>query len=266
MTLQLEPGKRYDMPAAFGPSISPPVSAGFETYTTAITYTTNKDAVAALLPRWFAPADEQRITVAYVRMVNMDWMGGRDYNIVNVQANVVSTSSPQPLEGPYPLAIWESDCAPIISGREFLGSPKLYAEIDDVDIFGPEFSYSCSEYGATLLSASVSDMHELPPAHLDQFTQASRETVTFGWKYIPGLDGDPDVNYPTAGRMSSSFDKGSRGHGVVSFAAPSRLQAPYSHRIVRTLSAIPLIEHIDTVSLHSSNTYLYRDRTRRLDK
>ena len=265
MTLQLKPGQRYDMPAAFGPSLAPAVSQGFETFTTAITYTTTKDAIAQLLPHWYAPADQQRITVSYIQMVNMEWMGGRDYNIVNIQANVVSTTTPEPLQGPYPLAIWESDCAPIISGREYLGSPKLFAAIAEIDIFQPKFSFGCSEYGAPLLTASVSGMHPISGTDLAQFNEAAREALTFGWKYIPGIDGAADIDYPTAGVMSSSFTKGSRGQGTVSFAAPSPTEAPYSHRIVRALATIPMLEHVDTVSLHSSNTRLYRNRTRRLD-
>jgi hypothetical protein len=261
-----QPGVRYDMPVPYGPSLLPDISEGFETFTAAITYTTTKDAVSALLPKWFEPVDEPTLTVSYVRMANMDWMGGRNYNIVNILTDVVCVSTAEPISGPYPLAIWESDSAPIIAGREYLGSPKLMARIEDVDIFAQAFGFECAEYGTTLVSGSVTGMRELSAAELGPITEAGRESVSLGWKYIPGLGGRVDADYPTIGHMSSSFDRGMQGEGTISYGNPASTEAPYSARIVAALSTLPLGEHVRTLSLHSSHSRLFRDRVYRLDQ
>jgi len=265
MTFTRTAGVRYDMPVSYGPSIAPPVSQGFETYTTTITYRTSRDAIGELLPEWFLPADDQVVTAVYTRMVNMEWMGGRNYNIVSVSANVVCVCTPEPIAGPYTLAIWESDCAPILAGREYMGSPKLFGVIPDADIFEGEFSFRCSEYEAPLVDGTVSQMREMTPAELEAAAEAGRNRVGFNWKYIPGFGDEPDISYPTALYMAYQFDRGARGHGTFSFGTPTDIEAPYSAKIVRTLAKLPLLEHVDTISLHSAYSYLFRDRTRRLD-
>jgi len=265
MTFTTEPGVRYDMPVAFGPSIAPPVSEGFETYTANITYRTSRDAIAALLPGWFEPADEQMMTATYTRMVNMEWMGGRNYNIAAVSVNVVCTAGPEPIAGPYTLGIWESDCAPVLAGREYMGSPKLFGVIPDVDILASEFSFRCSEYEAALIDGTASQMREMSADELAHVAAAGRDRASLNWKYIPGLDGEPDVSYPTALYMSHDYDQGMRGQGAFSFGTPTDTEAPYSAKIVRVLAKIPLLEHVDTIALHSAYSSLFRDRTRRLD-
>jgi hypothetical protein len=265
MTFIPSPGVRYDMPVPYGPSVAPAVSEGFETYTASITYLTTRDAIARLLPRWFEPADRQTITATYTRMVNMEWMGGRNYNIAAVSCSVVYVAGASPLDGRFTLAIWESDCAPIIAGREYMGSPKLFGVIPDVDIFAPEFSFRCSEYDAPLLDGTVSEMRELAAGELAPLTEAGRNSRTMNWKYVPGLDGQPDISYPTELYMSTPYDRALRGRGTFSFGTPSDVEAPYSAKIVRTLAKVPLLEHVDTLALHSPYSYLFRDRTRRLD-
>jgi hypothetical protein len=262
--VQLETA-RYDMPVAYGPSAASPVEEGFETYTAALTYATSRDAIAALLPRWFEPADEPTITVNYTRMVGMRWMGGRNYNIVSVGTNAVCIVGEDPPVGSYCLAIWETDTAPILAGRECMGSPKLMGEIADVDVFANSFAFRCSEYGAPLIDGKVSDIREMDADELAPVVAAGEEVVGLNWKYIAGLNGEPDADYPTALYMQFNYERGARGQGAVSFGDPSDQEAPYSAKIVRVLGELPLLEALGSVSLYSSYTYLYRDRTRRLD-
>jgi hypothetical protein len=266
MTFTPVPGTRYDMPVAFGPSVAPAVSTGFETFNASLIYRSEKDAVAALLPRWFEPTDEQTVTIGYTRMVNMDWMGGRNYNIVSIGASVVCTASEEDRVGRYTLAIWESDAAPVLAGREYMGSPKLHATIPDVDISAPEFTFSCHEYDALLVEGSLHGMRELTAEELAPFTKAGSNSVGFNWKYVPGLGDEPDVDYPTALYMSTPYDRGWRGQGSVHFGTPTDQEAPYSARITRVLAKLPLLELKDAVALHSSGSSLFRDRTHRLDR
>jgi acetoacetate decarboxylase len=257
---------RYDMPVAFGPSVASPVEEGMQSYSTMIIHTTDKDAIAPLLPKWFEPADEPTISVHYTHATNLKWMGGRGYNIVSISTNVNCNAGEDPIAGPYTLAMWESDAAPILAGRELMGCPKMMGNIPDVDVFANSFSFRCCEYEAQLVEGSVSDTREMNADELEPFVEAGKNWVNFNWKYIPGLDGEPDADYPTALYGKATYERGVRGHGRVSFGAPTDQAAPYSAKIVRGLAEIPLLEHVDAVSLYSSYGYLFRERTRRLDK
>lgn len=264
--MTLQPGERYDMPVAFGVSAAIPVSAGFQTYTATLTFGTESDALVRLMPRWFEPAGDPLVSVTYTRMVGMDWMGGRDYNIVSVGTPAVYVGGPEEVRGRYTLAIWESDCAPILAGRELMGSPKLFGQIPDVDVTEPEFTFSCREYDALLVEGTVHDLADLPAEELAPLTAAGRNSVGLNWKYLPGLDGVPDADYPTALYMSTPYDWARRGAGSVRFGTPSDTEAPYSGKIARALAKLPLLELRDALALHASGCALFRSKTRRLDR
>lgn len=265
MSFTPEPGVRYDMPVPYGASVAPPVSKGFQTFTAVISYRTTREALVALMPHWFEPVGDPLLSVTYTRMVGMEWMGGRNYNIVSIGTPAAHVCEPERVSGRYTLAIWESDYAPVIAGREYMGSPKLLAGIADVDIFSGDFSFGCTEYDAPLVTGNVSGMREMTAEELAPLTDAGRNSVGLNWKYIPGFGNKPDVSFPTALYMSTPYDRGMRGQGAVSFGTPTDIEAPYSAKIVRTLAKVPLLEHVDTIAVHSPYSYLYRDRTRRLD-
>jgi hypothetical protein len=185
---------------------------------------------------------------------------------VSVGTPAVYIGGPDEVRGRYTLAIWESDCAPILSGRELMGSPKLFGQIPDVDITMPEFTFSCAEYGAPLVEGTLSGLSGLTAEQLAPLTAAGRESVGLNWKYLPGLDGEPDADYPTALYMSTPYDWARRGTGSVRFGTPSDAEAPYSGRIARALAKLPLLELRDAVALHASDCALYRNKTRRLDR
>jgi hypothetical protein len=266
VSVTLQPGERYDMPAAFGASAAIPVSAGFQTYTATLTFATEPDALVRLMPRWFQPAGDPLVSVTYTRMIGMDWMGGRDYNIVSLGTPAVYVGGPEEVRGRYTLAIWESDCAPILAGRELMGSPKLFGQIPDVDVTEPEFTFSCREYDALLVEGTLHDLADLSAEQLAPLTAAGRNSVGLNWKYLPGPDGVPDADYPTALYMSTPYDWARRGAGSVRFGTPSDAEAPYSGKIARALAKLPLLELRDALALHASGCALFRSKTRRLDR
>ena len=60
--------RRYDKPVAFGPSVAPPVSRGYETYSATTMFLTSRAEVTPLLPRWFEAAEEPILTITHTRM------------------------------------------------------------------------------------------------------------------------------------------------------------------------------------------------------
>jgi acetoacetate decarboxylase len=259
-------GVRYDMPVPYGPSVSPGVESGYDRYTATFSYLTDSSMVADLLPKWFALASEPVLTFTYARMVGMTWMGGRNYNITSVGIPAQYVGNDEVIMGTYTLAIWESDCAPIIAGREWMGSPKKFATIPDTDVTMPAFEFTCSEYDALLIRGSASETEAVSDSELRGLVESGRNVIGLNWKYIPGLDGTADVDYPTAMYQTHPYVEAWRGRGEIDFGEPSLKEAPYSSRIVAVLARLPRLENRGVLVAHSAGAELYRDRTRRLDR
>jgi acetoacetate decarboxylase len=258
-------GVRYDMPVAFGPSVSPGVETGFEFFAAGFRYLTDAIALAAFLPRWFDPFGEPVVTFSYRRMMNMAWMGGRNYNILTVGAPAIYRGSDEPVIGQYTLAIWENDCAPIIAGRELMGSPKRYAVIPDADITQVSFEVECREYDSRLVTAVARNMTAVTNDELAVLVQQGQSAVGLNWKYIPSTDGTADVDYPTALYMQLPYVAAWRGEGDVTLGEPTFEEAPYSSHIVRALACLPRLENRGVLATHAVGASLFRERTRRLD-
>lgn len=262
MSMRPTSGVRYDMPVSFGPSVAPAVTRGVEVHSASVSFRTEAAAVEALLPRWFVPSEPPTITVTWQRLVGLDWMGGRSYNLVAIYAAAVYP--PEKLSGAFGLAVWESDCAPVISGREYMGTPKLFGRVSDADIDAKNFGFTCHEYEGLLLAAELSSMAPLEGAELETVREAGRNRTSFNWKYIPSCSGPPDADYPVANFVSYPWDRAWRGTGGVTFHRPDDRTAPYSGKIARTLADLPVLEQLPSFAGYCSGASIHRDRSRRL--
>jgi len=137
MSYQFATDRAYRMPTHFGPLPGPRQhpDGGFRPddttqRTTAIWASFAADAaeLAALLPEGFAPAAAPDVTLEIKNMTNIGWLAGRGYSVATVTAGVEHDGE----TGRFKLVLWENLADPIITGREELGYPKLYAEIDDI--------------------------------------------------------------------------------------------------------------------------------------
>ena len=261
-----EPGVRYDMPAAFGPSVAPGLETGFDVHTAAFSYVTDDAALRALVPAWFTPVGGATVILTYTRMLGMHWMGGRNYNIVSVGTPAEYRGDDEVVSGRYTLAIWESDAAPVLAGRELMGSPKRVADIPDVEIRAKDFAIECREYDALLVRGEAHGFASVDDEELARLQEAGRTAVGLNWKHVPGLDGEPDADYPTALYMTHPIVAAWHGEGTVEFARPTATEAPYSGHIVRTLGQLPVIERRGVLVTETAGSSLHRDRTRRLDR
>jgi acetoacetate decarboxylase len=206
------------------------------------------------------------VTVSYSRMIGMEWMGSRSYNLLSIRVSATCPVSGDDLVAPYVLAVWETDCAPILAGRELMGAPKLSATIGDFDVEGPEYSVDCCEYGSLLVRTDFHGMCELPATETGALAAAGAKSLSYLWKYIPGLESGPDADYPVVIEMALPIRKAWKGTATTTFGTPSDVEAPFSARIVRTLAQLPVLEPLDAVATWAPGSSLFRDRTRRLDR
>ena len=241
--VQLKEGQRYDMPTAFGPSIYKTVTRVPELVLINTSFETTRDAAAALLPRYFELNDDNTVFVNRLTYKGVDYLGGREYREILIGVNAVYNGPKERLAAPYMAAVWVSEIAALISGREIQGYPKLHADIpavaspDETDTI----DFEMSEYGARLLSGTVRNLKRLPDTALEKI-KARDNSHSFGWKYIPGTSTTPDVDYPTFLTMRWDYQRAWTGDGSVKFDKPDSLAAPSSSQAIRALGALPVKE------------------------
>ncbi len=133
--MTLEPNHR--MPTAFGPAPGPrnvpadaPAPSGPARQSVAsFTAEVRPAALEGLLPERV----EVRVPALRVRLVtfeNLHWFAGRGYDALSVSVPVRYSAPAGPVDADYLLVMWENDADPIITGRDELGFPKLFADID----------------------------------------------------------------------------------------------------------------------------------------
>jgi acetoacetate decarboxylase len=254
--------KRVEMPATFGRSIFPPVSTYERQSTTAISFRTERDAIAPLLPPWFKPTDDPVVSFTHQELAGIDYLQGRGYNLVNVAVSAVFEGR-QTLLHPCPIVIWESDTMPIIAGRELAGNPKIFGQVSPLEHTDEGVAFECREYGTLLVSGRVTQLRPLDPGRLARVNRANEDSRLFSWKYIPGQAG-PDVDYPTLVHGTNHFDQAWSGAGSLQLCLPPVEDAPVSAHILAALSELPQLE-MRRAFVGTGNAKLYRDRTERLE-
>lgn len=210
-------GLHRRMPVVFGPFPGPRQSfAGHRrdgsqstSVEAFITFRTPQSTIADLLPPGFsfqqtvfatAPNAEAFVTVAAKRLDQLEWLGGRGYNLYSYYIHGVQYKSRdgKTYKGTFLPVLWEDMADPVISGREELGFPKLFA---DLPITQTEDSYSmnCSWQGAQFADFHLAGLQETeetsgqlaPP-------EAGVEEGLFLYRSIPttGEPGVAELEYP----------------------------------------------------------------------
>jgi acetoacetate decarboxylase len=259
---------RVDMPASFGPSAMPPVSRGGTGLVAGVSFTTTREALADLLPPFYELVETPRVQLSYSRLDGVDWLGGRSYSLVAVNIPVVFRGAERTIKGPFAAVVWEDDTNSIIAGRDYLGIPKLYADIPDVAVGEESFQVGLSLYGTELLSISFGDMKPESREVLAHVNEASATWNWLGWKHVPGTPREgatvePDASYPTMVTQGSTYDQMWTGTAEIKFNAGVE-DIPITGRIIRRLSEIPILEVESASAFRVVDRHLDRSATVRL--
>jgi hypothetical protein len=258
------PGRRYDMPVIFGPSEIGGQATYGETRMIAHSFLTDPSAVEPLVPYHFTLAEPAKVTVIGRTHTNVDWLAGRDYRSVRVSLDVQARDGDDVLMAPYGLVVWESDPHPVISGREYLGISKMAGEIPPHTCEDGTAAFECYEYGTRLLRVEVSDIQTVDSTTVARLN-TGHDTITLGWKFIPGPGGTVDADYPVKQVSRSSITSMATGTGSLTFDEPSWEQCPFSSRIVRALAALPVVDVLPATLTVSAGSQLDRAASARLD-
>ena len=244
--LNLNPGRRL-MPLGYERAELADTTHYARTSFVTIPFVTDPGALSPLLPSFFKPSPRAIVSVSYQHIGGVEYLAGRSYKIAQAMAEVVYEAAGRSITAIYPLAMWESDTNPIIAGREFLGTPKLYGEIPDIETGPDAWRFTCSEYGALLFSGTVRNMKPLSGEKFAQLRAAMGTLRVLTWKYIPGPDGTIDANYPITYSQEVDFDELLVGTGEVEWACPTAEQAPISWQIPPVLARLPVLRYLPVI-------------------
>jgi len=240
---------RHRMPVVFGPSPGPrqgPDGAAFDMRhaprtTTTVSYLTDAARLARLLPAHCGIDGAPVVTVEHSVLHRLEWLAGRAYSLLAVKFPVRYNGPRETVRGPFLCVLWENRVEPILTGREELGYPKLYAELPEARELRGVTELQASLDGHAFIRMRVERLEPAPPP------QAGAADGVLLHRYLPGLEPgapaavDEMVMSPAAGN-ATRYEAFSRGCGSVEFIRSSWEQLPTTCHIVNTLADLPVLE------------------------
>jgi len=260
--LKLEANAKYDMPAAFGKSIYTQVTHVPDLQLVSTSFETTPEALESLLPAHIAPTDSNLVYVNRLRYRGIDYLAGRGYEEIVVAVNARHEHDGKVINAPYVVCVWVDEIPSILSGREALGYPKLYAQIPQLIEVEDRIHFSASEYGTKFLDADVRNLKRLPDSALPKINSSVSE-FNFAWKYIQGPEHTIDADYITLTRMSWDYKQAWIGEGEARFTPTSFEATPASFAAIKGLAALPVVAKKPAFAAKAT-AIIYRDETKRL--
>ncbi|KAI1137553.1 hypothetical protein F5Y05DRAFT_387582 [Hypoxylon sp. FL0543] len=256
----------HRMPTVFGPFPGPRQSfdgrrrdgSSSTSKEAFLTFRTPRSALVSLLPPGFSfqdtsPSDQDAyVTVAPKSLDNLEWLGFRGYNLFSFYIHGVQYVSPSGAihKGTFLPVLWEDLADPIISGREELGYPKLFA---DISISEKQGSYhtSVSWKGSCFADFSVENLRKAEgPAPTMAPAEAGTDEGLLLYRYMPttGRPGVAEVEYPVfvpyaeerKVQQVSTVRRFVGSTGEVKWYPLDWQRLPTLHHIVKRLAEIPI--------------------------
>ncbi|MEH6604696.1 MAG: acetoacetate decarboxylase family protein [Pseudomonadales bacterium] len=260
-----DPNASYMMPAHFGPRYMGEKTSGWYHDVTALVvpYRTDREKLAAYLPAQFEVAEDPVVSVFYACNKKVDWLAGRGYNMIGVNASVVFKGAEEQLQGTYSLVIWENLTDPILSGRELQGIPKVYADIPDATLTDGKYSCSASHFDSQILAMSIDKLRDITAEEAEAaMKDGEGKDNPMAWRYMPALGGfGPDaVNEISTFPSENVFTEAKIGQGKIDWSHLSWEQNPTQYHIVNALAELPILEYLPAMMTRGSTNLSLPER------
>jgi Acetoacetate decarboxylase (ADC) len=240
----------FRMPVGFGPSPGPRrgpdgsrhrAEESVKTLSCELSFVTDPVLLAALLPPSFELRGDPVVTVAVGYHSEIAWLAGRSYNTFGVYIPATHRGSVQ-TDGAFNAVLWENLTDPILTGRDELGIPKLYAEIPPLGVLG----INAYVARASWLGFEFARMEIHLEAPIDGEPDGPASPI-LGYKYVPktGALGESDCEYAIAvpgDDPSRRVVECWQGPGSVAFFEAAWNDMPTQCHIVNRLAALPVVE------------------------
>ena len=267
--MKIAPNKVYMMPLIMGP-IAPEREKRVgivyrEVQYVGLQYQTDPDAIRAVLPECYRPAEKPIVAVVFCYNDGVDFLAGRGYRIAMVSVGARFDGEQDHVEGDYALVMYEDDAIAVILGREWHGVHKAFADISPVKTLrNGHLRCEASLWGHMLFGI---DLESLKEQNLIVRSVAAKELnkrPMLGYKYIPCMDGPPDAAYPNMMPNELKVEQFWLGKsGEVFYGDPKEEDIGLSVRILDALKTLPVREITQTFRLRGS-AVLRSDLSRRL--
>jgi hypothetical protein len=240
----------FRMPVAFGPSPGPRRSPdgspyrpedSVKTLSCEMSFVTDPAVLATLLPSAFELRGDPVVTVAVGYHTEISWLAGRSYHTLGVYFPATHVGNVR-TDGVFNAVLWENLTDPILTGRDELGIPKIYAEIPPLAVAGIN-SYVAR---ASWLGFEFVRMEIRPDARTESAPDGPACPI-LAYKYVPktGVLGQADCEYATAvpgDDPSHRVVECWQASGSVGFFEAAWQDMPTQCHIVNKLAALPVIE------------------------
>jgi len=243
------------MPVFFGPATGPrrgpdgepfDGTKGFDTMTYSVTFQSDPDSLRTFLPPRFSLYGEPIVNVYAKYMKNIEWLGGRGYNMLGVNIHAVFEGDKDVVPGTLLLVLWENMAEPILTGREELGYSKIYCEIPDPMTVGGTTHATASWDGFRFLDMTFSRLRK--PTDTEEAAVSARNAGLQGnlhYKYIPktGEWGKADVEQAILGPKANPEQKVLQtwsADGSLAFNRTTWRDMPTQYMIVNALADLEI--------------------------
>lgn len=201
-----KPNMYWRMPTAFGPFPGPRQDAYGRSLqegpqrtfsTVSVKFKTSRTYLETLFPnssfRFKSPSSVCQASLSMTELDKMAWLGGNGYRHIGLYIHGVEyvRKDGSTIPGTYMPVLFESLADPIVSGREELGMPKLFCDVD-VHRRGGSVRVAASWRGAKFIDLAVTDLREDDPASEAGTIGGEDDHGILVWRYIPAV-GQPGV-------------------------------------------------------------------------
>jgi acetoacetate decarboxylase len=238
----------YMMPAHFGGDI---FDTSYKATQRATMLSMTFETDRAELERYVPEELELRapeVQVALNQLTEINWLGGGKYNLVLVSVPARFNGKKGHVDAAYPLVVWENRTAPILTGREQTGVPKIFADIEDLHVYQPHYATSVSYEGNTFLSMQFEAGGPITGEDLERAKLQLRSLDLIGWRYIPkvgapGADLSQLIHFPQWMEVKKAYT----GKGTLQWTELSVMQNPRQHHIIKAIASLPVKKIVHSV-------------------
>lgn len=259
-------------PLSFGPHVSPrqdhlgrPIPSAHTQFTThSVRFKTSATYLRTLFPtpsfRFSSPGTVAEASFQCTQLNGLDWLGGRGYNYFGLWIHGVEyvKKDGSIVSGSFLPILIENLADPIITGREELGMPKVFCDID-VEEKRDVTTVRCSWRGTEFASMTIDGFRD-PAANggttVDETPEKPSGPPDNGllvYRYVPavGQPGVADAEYPvfidkhlaSTERVVEKTQRASAGR--VEVQAGNWESLPTLHHITAGLAEVPVYEVLE---------------------
>ncbi|WP_371817867.1 acetoacetate decarboxylase family protein [Bradyrhizobium sp. CCBAU 53421] len=187
-------------------------------------------------------AGDPVLTVGLTMLTNLGWLAGRGYNIFRVGCEIIFDGKAGSVRGNLALVLWENHADPILTGREELGTPKLYATLPDAGFLEDKCTFAASWEGFRFAEFEVVNLKSGPIADPPPQYAAQGGLPLLCYRYHPKVGDWQNADIATMTMSTPGLapppvvHQQLKGEGRFAF---SRLAGRICRRSTRTLRRLP---------------------------